>query len=744
MARRYWIEGRVQGVGFRPFAARLAQQYELTGWVRNRGGGVEVVVQGGDDQLAAFEGSLRSTAPPRSRIDRLIVSQTDSGSLSGFLILPSVEGEPWGRVIPSDWPVCAECLSEMKDPQDPRFAYPFTHCVACGPRYTILTSFPLDRSRTTMAAFPLCGRCEAEYQNPRDRRFHAQLAACPACGPSLRWVQGARTVEGSDDSIVREVVLELERGGVLLIKGTGGYHLVADATSAPAVAQLRRVKQRPQKPLAVMVPGDPQGPGSGFEVPPPWREALTEGACPIVLMPKVLRPELDSAIAPGLSEVGVMLPHNPFYVRLLSLFGRPLVVTSANDGDEPILIDEGGVTARWSEQVAGQLHHDRVILRPADDSLYRVIGGIPRPLRLGRGSSPRVLRALLRVAEPMLAVGGDFKNTLALAEDEQIVLTPHLGTLGSPRSRDLFFDLIASFTDLTGIHPRRLICDAHPDYRSAVWAESLGLPLTRVYHHHAHASAVYAEANLKGPLMVFAFDGSGYGPDGRNWGGEVLLGVPGAWQHWGGLRTFRLPGGERASREGWRCALAITEALGLDWPGRPKAAGALLELLSQGVPFPVTSSVGRLFDAAAALCGVCLNQSYEGEAAMRLEALADPDAGAVAMPLFRDQSLWRWDWDPLIRVLLDEQLPPTLRAGIFHQSLVEAVWDMAVKVRSETGVSALGLGGGVFQNKRLAEGILSRLGGSGFSVHLPKRIPVNDGGLSVGQIIEAAAANVRE
>lgn len=739
MVKRLCIEGQVQGVGFRPFVVRLATQRGLRGWVRNLGGGVEIQLEGPEEDIERMEHALRTDGPGAARIERMTTHPSHSEACAGFSIRPSVEDPGGGRMLPPDRPVCRDCLREMRDPEDPRFQYAFTHCTHCGPRYTVIRGFPIDRARTTMADFPLCAACAREYEDPGNRRFHAQLACCPTCGPRLRLVTAEGQRMGSDRDILEAAAACLDQGGVLAVKGVGGYHLMGDACSAETVGRIRALKSRAAKPLAVMLPGDPGAIHGEWSIPLPWHRALTQGNCAIVLVPRLYVPGLPEEIAPGLAEVGMLLPHSPLHVLLMERIGRPLVVTSANDGEDPILLAAPEAESRWAGEVDGFLHHDRVILRPADDPVVRVIAGLPRPVRPGRGNTPQVFHGLIEGADPLLAVGGDLKNTLALASGDRLILSPHLGTLGSPRSRTLFRQLVTELTDLLGVRPQAVICDAHPDARAARWVGGLDLPVLRVFHHHAHASAVYAESGLRGEMLVFAFDGLGYGPDGTLWGGEVLLGHPGDWRHRGGLRPFPLPGGDRAHREIWRCGLALATLAGHEWVSRPQGSEALTRSLNLWKEAPLTSSIGRLFDGAAALSGVCLSPSYEGEAAMRFESLAIDTDEAIELPLFAQGDLIRWDWAPLVPFLLDASIAAVTKASVFHASLALAVLRMAQRLREETGVRVVGLAGGVFQNRRLVEQLCAHLTHSGFETHVPRRIPINDAGLSVGQLVEAVA-----
>lgn len=732
---RLRIEGLVQGVGFRPFVARMALDLGLSGWVRNEGGAVEIYAEGPPHLLSDFIRGLKTSHPPSARIDQILELQSSQIPRmlgSGFQIQRSIPSTTIVRTIPVDRPICNACLREMTDSVNRRYRYPFTHCTDCGPRYTLVTDFPIDRARTTMAPFLLCKSCQEEYHNPQDRRFHAEVISCPDCGPSLTLVEGAVERQGSHFEILDRLGMLLRSGAIVAVRGVGGYHLLCDARSKSSIDRIRVGKRRPSKPFAVMIPRKDASGLQGYE-------DLVAESNPIVLVPKTHVPELALNVAPGLAEVGLLLPHSPLHEAIVMSFGGPLVVTSANAGGEPILTLREEAETLLFDGVDAFLHHDREILRPADDPVYRLIAGRLRPLRHGRGSSPLSWDFPEETPIPLLSTGGDLKNTLGMAKGRQIVLTPHLGSLFSLRSRSLFLSLIEDFRRLLHIDPQAIVCDAHPDCHGGIWAESLGLPIYRVFHHHAHASAVYGEFQCQGPILCFAFDGFGWGPNRSLWGGEVFVGEPGAWRQVGGLRPFHLPGGERASREVFRCGVSLSSAVGLEWFPEELRSGTLQHPLRDEIAAPLTSSVGRLFDGVAALLGVCFKQEYEGHAAMLLEALASPTDEIVPMPLYQEGGLDRWDWSILIRAMLSKDYAPEEKASLFHQSLAAAVLEMSRLQRSATGMTRVGLSGGVFQNALLTAQVKRLLTEDGFEVLIPEIFPVNDAAISFGQIIEASA-----
>jgi hydrogenase maturation protein HypF len=476
------------------------------------------------------------------------------------------------------------------------------------------------------------------------------------------------------------------------------------------------------------------------EPTPEEADLLCDPMRPIVLTRRRPDSPLAAAIAPGLTEVGLMLPYSPLHHLLLRQLGRPLVATSGNVSGEPVLTEAGEIEGRLGHAVDAFLHHDRRILRPADDGLFRRLASAMRPLRLGRGCAPAEVALPVELPAPLLAVGAQMKNTVALAWGRRVVVSPHIGELDTPRGRAVFEQVAADLQALYGVKALRLVCDAHPHYSASQWARRRGLPVTEVFHHHAHAAALAGEHEVTQAMLVFTWDGVGYGEDRTLWGGEALLGRPGHWQRVASFRPFRLPGGDRAGREPWRSAAALCWEVGRSWGGGGDEMGLLRQAWWRSVNSPVTTAAGRLFDAAAALTGLCHTGSFEGQGPMWLEAAASGAAEAISLPLVRDtHDVWRSDWQPLLPMLLDEALPVAERAAIFHASLVDALVDQAVRVREETRVVRVGLTGGCFQNRILTEGAAARLEAAGFEVMLHAQVPCNDAGVSYGQVVEAAA-----
>lgn len=745
-AQHITISGRVQGVGFRPFVYRLAHQHDITGWVRNANGAVEIHAEGRPAQLLQFSNALLSEAPPLAAPGPLAIRDCAAEQIQGFSILDSATSTQAclndassktanaGSIhLPPDGFVCADCLAELHDPANRRHRYPFINCTQCGPRYTLITALPYDRPNTAMRDFALCADCRQEYENPLDRRFHAEPIACPACGPHLQFVSRDKTIDG-DEAALAAAVAALQSGKIVAVKGVGGYYLMCDAANDDAVASLRARKSRPAKPLAVMF-RNPDTLRRAVQTTPEWVDFAASPQRPIVLLPEQAESGLSDLIAPGLAEIGCLLPYSPLHDLLLADFGGPLVATSGNLSGEPVLTDNHEAQTRLAHLADAFLHHDRPIVRPADDPVYRPIAGAPRPLRLGRGNAPLELGLPAPLPKPVLALGSHMKNTLCLAWGSRAIISPHIGELGTARSQDTLAQVASDLQGLYQVQATRLIVDRHPGYGTRRYARAGGLPVFEVWHHHAHASALAWEFPDVADWIVFAWDGVGLGEDGTLWGGEAFTGAPGRWQRAASMRTFRLPGGDKAGREPWRAAAALLWETGQPAPFAPEP---LHQAWSARLNSPASSAVGRLFDAAAALCGVCTHASFEGEAPMRLEADATTSAGnAVELPLTRDPlGLWRTDWAPLLPMLGDTTRPAAERAARFHLSLAQALVEQAKQLRTQTGIRSVGLTGGVFQNRVLAEAAIGLLERAGFSVHLPQRVPVNDAGLSFGQVIE--------
>ncbi len=740
-ARRIVVTGRVQGVGYRPFVYRTAHRIGLTGWVLNGSGKVFIHAEGTPAQITALEEALTELAPPLALPGLETSEETPPKGYQTFEIRTSEAAERPEIHIPPDLFTCNDCLQELTDPEERRYHYPFINCTQCGPRYTLITAMPYDRPNTSMAGFPLCDDCRREYESPLDRRFHAQPLACEKCGPRLRFGSNQQWTIGNDEALAAAVAA-LAQGQILAVKGVGGYHLVCDAANESAVMELRQRKRRPHKPLAVMFPiaGEDGLAAVREQTDPTDTESkqILDPARPIVLVRKSGQYSLSAAISDTLAEIGVFLPYSPLHHLLLGAFGAPLVATSGNLSGEPVLTDAKTAEQRLSAICDGFLHHNRPIVRPADDPVVRIIAGHPQLIRPGRGIAPMELELPgTETLEPTIALGGHMKNTIALAWDRRVVISPHIGELDSPRSLDVFSQVIDDLQALYGVEAKRLIGDAHPGYASSRWGQRQGMSFTPVFHHHAHASALAGEHADIGTWLVFTWDGVGFGEDGTLWGGEALAGRPGNWRRSASIRPLRLVGGDRAGREPWRSAAAMLWDCGDQAELSVEGLALARAAWRAGTGVHTSSAVGRLFDAAAALVTGRHYASFEGQGPMELEAIARGEAEAVPLPLTRDANgLPRTDWGPLLPVLQDTQRDTALRAAIFHESLAEALLQQALYLREHTSFEAVGLTGGVFQNRRLTESAIRRLRQAGFDVRMPVQVPANDAGLCFGQVVE--------
>jgi hydrogenase maturation protein HypF len=745
VARRVRLQGHVQGVGFRPFVYRLAQSHGIAGHVQNQLGEVEVIAAGTAAIVEQFLHDLVACAPPLSSPTVAAVENIDIPDVDTFEIIDSRADAAAQIFVPPDYFMCDDCRRELKDPADRRHAYPFINCTQCGPRYTLIEALPYDRSNTSMRGFPLCPDCEAEYRDPANRRFHAEPVACPQCGPQLSFlVRGAAPLNDTR-SALEKAVAAIRAGEIIAVKGIGGYHLVCDARSEAAVERLRVRKHRPHKPLAVMFPvAGEDGLDAARESVVLTREEAGIAAGPIrpiVLATRRADCALATNVAPGLNEVGVFLPYSPLHQLLLDAFGGPVVATSGNISGEPVLTDNDEAEQRLQSVADAFLQHNRPILRPADDPVYRRIAGRMRPLRIGRGCAPREMWLPWTQAEPLLAVGGHMKGTVALSWDNRVVVSPHIGEMDSPRSLDVFEQVANDLQALYGVRAQRVVCDAHPGYTTSRWARRQStLPAETVWHHEAHASAAAAEFAQEGDWLMFAWDGVGLGRDGTLWGGEALFGQPGRWQRFASLRTFRLPGGDKAGREPWRSAAALHWECGEEWHASPESDSLAKAAWDSDINCPVSSAAGRLFDAAAAIICDIPEASFEAQGPMQLEALCRQRAEGIELDLVDNgDGVLRLDWQPLLALLRDHRVEPALRAEEFHASMAAAIVRQAEVARERYGVRQVGLCGGVFQNRFLVEQAVALLENTGFDVYLPQALPCNDAALSYGQAAEIAA-----
>jgi len=651
------LGGIVQGVGFRPFVYRTAVKHQLDGYVKNSGGNVIIVVQGNEPAIDSFCQDLIFDAPSIAN-PILITQQTcEPEHITGFSIYNSDKNLEFEVHIPTDIAVCDDCLHELFDTKNRRYHYPFINCTQCGPRYTLIHALPYDRSNTTMSGFQLCPTCQREYNNPADRRFHAEPIACQDCGPRLVFTTASNYITGSDAAL-NAAVCAIEQGEIIILKGIGGYHIVCDATNKKTIETLRHKKPRPDKPFAIMFPQSGSD-GLGYvrqhvNLTKLQARTLLSHARPVVLCERRQPAILPDLIAPGLTELGVMLPYSPLHHLLLNQLKKPIIATSANISGEPVLINNNDIESRLRHITSYFFHHDRPIHRPADDAVIQIIKNKPRPLRLGRGTSPVELTIPFTLDKPVIACGGHMKNTVALAWNNRIVISPHIGELNSPRSLDIFEKTIHDLQKSYNVNAQMILCDCHPGYASHKWAKQQTLPSIEVLHHHAHASCLVGEFPDEEQWLVFTWDGVGLGNDGSLWGGEALYGNAGHWQRLASWRPFYLPGGESAARDPWRSALALCWEANIDWPYATDNIELLHQAWQKKQNCPKTSSIGRLFDAAAALTGVCNTASFEGQAAMYLQNIAAKQNHSILqLPIYEQDGLYITDWQPILSYLLD-------------------------------------------------------------------------------------------
>lgn len=744
--RRLLYHGIVQGVGFRPFIYRTAKMKDLAGFVLNSPEGVVVEIEGPVSRLDAFIATVRDCAPPLAEISGLAETAVPVHGDCDFAI---VESENTGRAevhISPDIATCPECLSELFNPADCRFRYPFINCTNCGPRLTIIAELPYDRVNTSMSAFPLCGDCLREYEDPADRRFHAEPNACPVCGPSLSLLDGGGRPVACADPVSAACGLLLD-GKVLALKGIGGFHLAVNAKDSAAVKRLRSRKFREEKPLALMV-RDLDEASRLADLDSREIGLLLSPQRPIVLVRKRQRTDVAPDVAPGLPNLGIMLPYSPLHHLLLEKL-PVLVMTSGNQVDEPICIKDDEAVERLSGIADYFLVHDREILVRCDDSIAMFAAGSGRMLRRSRGFAPRPVFLKEKYPE-VFAVGAQLKGVACILKGDTAFLSPHIGDLETPQAQDFFIESCELLKRIAQSDPEIIACDLHPDYFSTRYAARSGKKLARVQHHHAHIAACLAEFGISGKVIGLAMDGTGFGADATAWGGELLIADRASFDRAGHFRSFALPGADRAIKEPWRIAASLLkQAYGSDWkrivaelelvPAEINIA-AFEQILRKGLNSPLTSSLGRIFDGIAALLAGKKSVTFEGQAAMELEGSAFSDSTLeLAFGIENSEELII-DPAPLVRSVVEYVLQGKERediAAAFHKAVIAALAGAAVHLRDRTGLSRVALGGGCFQNRILLEGCISALGRAGFEVFSPCALPCNDGAVSLGQAVIA-------
>ena len=750
---RIHIRGIVQGVGFRPFVYGLAKRYSLFGWVRNTSAGVEIEVDGSPENLQSFVKALQEETPMLAQIDSFKRADIPAGGFNDFEILVSQPEHGAYQPISPDVSLCEDCRRELFDPSDRRYRYPFINCTNCGPRFTIIGDIPYDRPSTTMAPFEMCPACREEYEDPLDRRYHAQPVACPDCGPHI-WLEvgGKRTTAG--EQALQEARRLLKEGRILAVKGLGGFHLACDGTNAQAVHTLRERKLRVDKPFALMA-CDFDAITAEVDVDKGHEIQLTSRQRPIVILVRNAGGSVVDEVAPGQSTLGFMLPYTPLHELLIepeANFPGVLVMTSGNLSEEPIATENDEARERLEDLADGFLMHNRGIETRCDDSVIRVFRDAIYPLRRARGFAPTPLHLDWELGE-ILATGAELKNTFCLVRGPYAFLSHHIGDMENYETLKAFESGIEHFEQLFRISPELIAYDLHPDYMASKYAleraEVEGIRAIGIQHHHAHIAACMAEHRMNPDLSVIglAFDGTGYGQDGTIWGGEVLLSRYADFERRFHLRTFRMPGGDLAVREPWRLALALVHEAGVSSALELASLKSIeeekreivLQQIEAGINAPLTSSMGRLFDAVAALAGVRTEVNYEAQAAIELETLVDGSADG-SYPIDLGDGLI--DYAPMVHALTEDLLKGVgvgIVAARFHQSLVEVVSEICGRLRDESKLEQVALSGGVWQNRVLLERTVERLESEGFQVLWHRRVPANDGGLALGQAIVAAA-----
>jgi hydrogenase maturation protein HypF len=746
------VEGIVQGVGFRPFVYSLATGLGLRGLVGNDVDGVFAEVEGPPAAVREFLHSLERDAPPLARLERITATGLPPAGLAAFRIVASDPAGARHALVAADTATCADCLRELCDRADRRFGYPFINCTNCGPRFTIVRGVPYDRPLTTMAGFEMCERCAAEYHDPADRRFHAQPVCCPACGPALTLVAADGTAIPCPGGPVDATARLLREGLIVAVKGLGGYHLAADASCEPAVAGLRARKHREDKPFAVLAADLPAARRLA-EVPGTAADLLTSQARPIVLLARLPGTGVAPATAPGNRHLGIMLPYTPLHHLLVEAVGRPIVLTSGNVSDEPIAYQDEDALRRLGAIADAFLTHDRAIHIRTDDSVARAFRGRPMLLRRSRGHVPEPVVVRAAFPRPVLACGAELKNTFCLAKERRAFISQHVGDLENVATLRSFTEGISHFRRLFDIDPQVVAYDLHPDYLSTKYALELdGVDTAGVQHHHAHIASCLADNGADGgrPVIGVAFDGTGYGTDGTIWGGEFLVADCAQFRRAGHLTPVPMPGGAAAIRQPWRMAAAYLEPASAErldvWRRNQERWAAVVAMARRGVNSPLTSSAGRLFDAVAAMLEVRDTVNYEGQAAIELEQLADPAErsayhATVDAPSDPDAP-FRVRGGDLVRAALDDLAGGTPRevvAARFHNGVAALIEAGCLLLRDAHGLDDVALSGGVFQNVLLLEQAVSRLESHGFRVLTHSRVPCNDGGISLGQAVVAAA-----
>ncbi|MCX7796724.1 MAG: carbamoyltransferase HypF [bacterium] len=739
ISKKIRVYGVVQGVGFRPFVYRLANEHKLKGWVLNTSSSVEIEVEGEEESIKRFICDLQSKFPPIARIEKIEIEDSILNNYQDFFIRESKEDLGYQLISP-DIAVCEDCLKELFNPKDRRYRYPFINCTNCGPRFTIIKDIPYDRKNTTMAKFKMCDACEREYNDPLDRRFHAQPNACPICGPKL-WIEG---VESEDP--IRETIKLLKEGFIIAIKGLGGFHLTCDATNSKVVKLLRERKKRGYKPFAVMMK-DLDTVKRYCYVSSEEEKLLKSPQSPIVLLRIKSLNDISKEVAPNNNYLGIMLPYTPLHHILLREIGLPLIMTSGNISEEPICQDNKEALDRLKGIADYFLLNNRDIYSRYDDSVVFVFENKLQMIRRARGYAPSPIKLPFKIRQT-LACGGELKNTFCLTKDNYAFISQHIGDLENIETLEHFVNTIELYKRLFRVEPEVIACDMHPDYLSTRYALQFEetLPIVRVQHHHAHIVSCMADNSITEPVIGIAFDGSGYGIDGNIWGGEVFIADYDSFIRKAHLEYLPMPGGELAIRKPYRLAIGYLYSIFKKVPNlsfldkvSDKEIKVIKEQIEKGINTPLTSSVGRLFDAISSILNICNEATYEGQPAIELEMAIENinSEEYYNYKIEKDNNTYIVKIKPLLEEVLDDigRIPRSNISVKFHNTVARIIVDLSILIRDETKISRVALSGGCFQNRILLEKSVDLLKKEKFKVYIHSDIPCNDGGISLGQAI---------
>jgi len=748
------IKGIVQGVGFRPFIHKLVQNYNLSGWVLNSNQGVEIEVEGNTEEINNFVNDIKEKLPPLARIEKIEVNELPLVGYKGFSIKKSIVKEEDSFVLVSpDISICEDCLQELFDPNNRRFRYPFINCTNCGPRFTIIKDIPYDRKKTTMNNFKMCSLCQGEYDDLENRRYHAQPNACVDCGPQISLYQNKRKSEGIDP--IEKAVKLLKEGKIGAIKGLGGFHLACDAANDKAVARLRRLKNREAKPFALMS-FNLEKILQYCKLGEKEEEWLVNRARPIVLLKKRKDSLISPSVAPRNNYLGVMLPYTPLHYLLLKDNFTALIMTSGNIADQPIIGDNQEALEKLDGIADFFLFYNRDIFNRCDDSVVKIINDDNVFFRRSRGYVPHPIILDFKLKE-VLALGGELKNTISFSKENYIFLSQYLGDLKSAETLEFFKESITNFKKMFKVKPEIIACDLHPDYLSTQYAEEIkvkkGLKVVKVQHHHAHIVSCMAENNVKEKVIGVAYDGTGYGDDGNVWGGEFLLCDLKKYARAGHLKYYPLPGGDKAIVEPWRMAYSYlysiygpkAKTLDIDFNHRMdgNSLSIIEKMIDKNINSPLTSSCGRLFDAISSLIGIRDEISYEGQAAMELESFCASGITEIyKFSIYKEEEKFIIDPQEIFIDIIEDlkrEIGKDIIAAKFHNTVAEFTLNLCGKIRENTGINEIALSGGVFQNKYLTEKVILSLEDKGFKVHIQRKVPSNDGGISLGQAVVAGS-----